>query len=111
MVHQSTTVYTRSILPGSMFPPEIPCQHCDARFGGEALWRLSADDDLLATYRCPRCGSFLTLKVPAMLGHPAALPARTPVSHSDVATVQEILRRHRGDLKSLLHYPPQHRKR
>jgi hypothetical protein len=47
-----------------------------------------------------------------VLGRRAALAARrTPVSQSDVTTVQEILRRHRGDLKSLLHSPPQHRKK
>jgi len=94
-----------------MFSSELQCQKCRARLGGEALWRLEAGDEVLASYRCPRCGAVQRLPVDSTPKARTARPVRTPVSQSDVAIVQEILRTHRGDLKSLLHRPPQHRKR
>ncbi len=94
-----------------MFSPEVQCQRCFARLGSEALWRVEAGDEVLATYRCPRCGTEQSLPVNSAPTARAARLVRTPVSRSDVATVQEILRTYRGDLKSLLHRPPQHRKR
>lgn len=105
-------MYTRGITQESTFPPELRCPRCDAVYGAEALVGLDAGTEVRARYRCPGCGFSATVTAGPVLSRPAPLAARrAPVSQSDVATVQEILRRHRGDLKSLLHSPPQHRKK
>lgn len=105
-------MYTKGITQESTFPSELRCPRCDATYGTEALYGVDAGTEVRVRYRCPGCGFSVTLTASPVLGRRAALAARrTPVSQSDVTTVQEILRRHRGDLKSLLHSPPQHRKK
>jgi DNA-directed RNA polymerase subunit RPC12/RpoP len=94
-----------------MFPSEIKCRRCHKGFGSEALWRLEAAQELTASYRCPHCGDQQAVLLAAAPSSTPAVAAHAPVSQSDVARVQEILRQYRGDLKSLLHRPPQHRKR
>lgn len=94
-----------------MFPSEIKCRRCHTAFGSEALWQLEATRELTATYRCPVCGDQQAVLIAAAPSAAPVVAAHAPVSQSDVARVQEILRQYRGDLKSLLHRPPQHRRR